>query len=93
MWLILTLLLSSPAVACDNGCEPYENVCACRGSTNEGVPVIYTTDEKPPRHPEPAWERMEVKAALPPSCAVTNNCSDQQAIDAAAEGKRKAGLK
>lgn len=96
MKLIMPLLLiSSFAVACPKGTVEFNGNCASMPSPEESTlaPMIPTSNEKPSRHPESAWERGEVHAETPPSCASTNDCSDQKAIDAAKAGKKAAGLR
>lgn len=88
-WLVL-LLMAGPAFAleCGTGCYEYNHTCACEEKT-EADTSAKPSDEKPPRS-----GRTEVTdAAMPPSCAVANACSDQKAIDAAQAGKRAAGIK
>jgi len=93
--MIIFSLLATTGWACKSGCIAYEGNCACEAQVERVVneSTYQPSDEKPPRHPEPAWQRGEVIAATPSSCAFTNACSDQQAIDATAQGKKSAGIK
>jgi hypothetical protein len=99
--LLVVLLLAAPAVACNKGCAPYQgdlDLCVCdqapeRSDNTPTADPLVVSDEKPSRHPESAYLRGEVIAATPPSCAATNDCSDQKEIDAAAQGKKAAGVK
>lgn len=92
--IILLTLTWTVLAECPKGYQQYKDACEDMRSPDTGPSVpTPTSDEKPSRHPEPAWQRGEVNAETPPSCAYTNNCSDQKAIDAAKQGKKAAGIK
>jgi hypothetical protein len=95
MRTIIFLLLSSNLWACKPNEIAWEGRCAAdpKPVDTVAVPEVQPSSEKPSRHPEPAWQRGEVHADTPPSCAATNACSDQVAIEATKEGKKAAGLK
>jgi hypothetical protein len=79
------------AHGCGSGCEEQSGVCACFG-TPEIAPSVVPSDEKPRHNGVPSWQSGEVVASTQPSCAYTNNCSDQKQIDAAKAGKKAANV-
>jgi len=85
-----------PALTCPAGCYLYNGNCACDVQPEKGiepVQVYKPSDEKPSHHPEPAYQRGDVVAAFPESL-IARDLADQRAKDkAAAQGKKKAGLK
>lgn len=90
-WAVLPILL-----ACDKGCEEHDGVCACDIPAEKAQSVTdasVVSDEKPARHPEPAWQRGEVKADMPASTAFKDALADEAKARAEAEGKAKAGIK
>lgn len=91
---IALLFVSSLSMACPKGSEEFNGNCAEMPSPSESAltPMIRPSDEKPSRHPESAWERGEVKADMPASCAATRKCSDDIAINAQAQGKKAARI-
>ncbi len=96
--LFLSLLwLSSAAFACGLGCTEYEGTCACDAKPAESPAQVdqsaWVSDEKPSRHPEPAYQRGEVNALMLPSLAAQDMKQDQEARQADAQGKIAAGLK
>lgn len=86
---ITVLFMSSFAVAtCPSGKIEYEGICADLPSPSEQAlaPMVPTSDEKPSRHPEPAWERGEVHADIVPLPPVKK---EPVAYDAQAEKDQK----
>jgi len=65
--LLLLFILSSPLYAsCAKNFLEYEGVCASlqtpvEGDSNAPTPKAWVSDEKPPRNPQPAYERNDVK--------------------------------
>jgi len=92
---IAVLFLAVPVVACPTGTIAMAGVCAAMPAPKDTVAVaeIRPSDEKPSRHPEPAWQRGEVKADMPVSTAGADDIADRQKADAIIEGKKKAGIK
>lgn len=97
---ILTVLVFLPSfvLACAKGCTEYEGNCACEPpsadtQTLAPMPQGVVSDEKPSRHPEPAWQRGEVHADTPPSVAAKDALADEEKAKAEADGKAAAGLK
>lgn len=94
--MILLLLASSVwAVQCEKGCSEWEGVCACdapKASSSEPE-QNYASDEKPSKHPEPAYQRGEVNIVNVPNTAEEDIKIDQEKAKADAEGRKAAGLK
>lgn len=63
---ILLFVASFAVASCPKGSEEYGGRCAEMPSPSESTlaPMVSTNNEKPPRHPEPAWQRGEVKADM-----------------------------
>lgn len=89
--LLLFLCITSQA-ACGPGCFVYEGVCACDEKPKDlvAVPEVKPSDEKPPRHPEPAWQRGDVIADMPPSTAMRDLEESNIKMRATIQGKKKA---
>jgi hypothetical protein len=93
MKTLIVLLLAVPVMAsCPKNCEEHYGSCACEQPPAEIAPSVKPSDEKPRHSQIPEWQDGGVKADTPPSCAYTNTCSDQKAIDAEKAGKKAAGL-
>lgn len=96
-WIMLSLMLASVgAVACDKGCSEYEGVCACDIKPAEVAAAVDTSvwvsDEKPSRHPEPAWQRGEVKVIDVPATGGEDAKQDLERQQADRAGKLAAGI-
>lgn len=81
-------------LACDQGCDEHYGVCACDQKPNV-EPTAYltsTSDEKPSRHPEPAWQRGEVKASEGKEERESAYKQDKAKDDANEQGKKAAGI-
>jgi len=98
MKTIVLLLLASNvfAVVCPTNYTEWEGVCAQldapRDKSTEPE-INYASDEKPSRHPEPEWQRGEVKIAVIRNLAAEDIHMDQEKAQADAEGKAAAGIK
>jgi hypothetical protein len=93
--LLIVLLFAVPVLAvCSKDSIEIEGVCAVMPSPEESTlaPIVSTSDEKPSRHPEPAYLRGDVKADMPPSCSAKDAKSDQDKAQADKDGKKSAGL-
>lgn len=93
--LIVVVAVNGVAVACGTGCEPHGEVCACDAKPSDLGPMHATnwaSDEAPPRHPEPAWQRGEVRAETPASLVMDDEKQDREKSTADAAGKFAAGL-
>lgn len=93
--VIVIMGLAGSAVACPKGTVEYEGVCADLPSPEESTlaPAVgVVSDEKPPQHPEPAYQRGEVTADMPESQVAEDTKMDQEKAAADAEGKKAAGL-
>lgn len=90
--LLISAVAVSPLLSCPPGSIEYEGVCAAEPQAEGGGPSAKPSDEKPPTDKMPSYEREGIRADTPSSCAATNNCSDQKAIDADAAGKKAAGI-
>lgn len=96
MKLIAILLIASNALAvCPKGFEEHEGVCASlQGQVQEGsMDASVASDEKPSKHPEPAWQRGEVNIVNVPNCAAEDIKADQERAQADKEGKLAAGIR
>lgn len=92
--LIVVLFLSVPAVACPIGTLVYEGVCAADPRPAVvAVDYVKPSDEKPPHHPESAWQRGDVKADMSQSKMADDEKQDQEKIEAEKQGKKAAGIK
>lgn len=89
---IVVLFLALPCGACSTGCSPYEGLCACDQRAEQPIQTYKPSDEKPSRHPEPAYQRGEVKALTPPSLVSEDETLDREKADATAQGKKAAGV-
>lgn len=93
---VAVLFVSGVAVAsCPKGTIEFSGGCAEMPSPSESTlaPMVATSNEKPSRHPEAAWQRGEVNAVNPPSLAAQDAKMDQDNAAAVAEGRAKAGIK
>lgn len=93
--LLIVALLAGPVLAaCTKNCEDHYGVCACDQPPTEFTvtPNYKPSDEKPSKHPQPAWERGEVKADMPSSLQAQDAKQDQDQVDAIHSGKHAAGL-
>jgi hypothetical protein len=61
----MSMLLSSVVIACPAGTIPYQGLCADEPVPKDTVVVAEAkpSDEKPSRHPEPAYQRGEFKVS------------------------------
>ena len=89
--MIAVALLSSLAVACPKGTIEYNGACYADPKPSDNVPVPETkpSDEKPPRHPEPPYQRGDVMAAMPPSEIANDTAADVKKKCAEISGKKK----
>jgi len=90
LFFVAVLLL-----ACPTGCSQYEGNCACDEKTITATVTVQpgvVSDEKPPRHPQPAYERGDVTVDTPPSLAGQDEKQDREKANANFEGKKAAGL-
>ena len=93
--VLLPFMLLVEAVAkCGKDCESHSGVCACFGTPEQAKSAdeVQPSDERPSRHPEPAWQRGEVVASTGQEERNLAYQHDKAIDDANAEGKRKAGL-
>lgn len=92
--VVILLFVSSLAMACPKGTEPWEGGCASMPSPDESAlaPVVAISTEKAPSDKMPSYERAGVKAAMPPSCASQDAKADQEKADADKQGKHAAGV-
>ena len=90
--IIVSLLMTAPLYAeCPKGTTEYEGVCAA-DLPSEKAPAVQPSDEKPSKHPEPAWERGEVHADMPVSLIDQDRKMDEIQNQAIEDGKKAAGL-
>lgn len=92
--LSIILLLASIGWACDEGCTEWKDSCACeakKGSAPEET--NYASDEEPPKHPQPEWERGLVNVIRVPELSAQDHAYDQEKAKADLEGKKAAGIK
>lgn len=89
-WCALPFLL-----ACDSGCEIHEGVCACNQRPEQLTQAqeVQPSDEKPSRHPQPAYQRGGVVASSGQEEQASAYKRDKEIDDANAEGKQSAGIK
>jgi hypothetical protein len=93
--LALIVFVGMLLLACPKGTVNYEGVCADLPSPDESTlaPAVgVVSDEKPSRHPEPAYQRGEVTADMPESQVAEDTKMDQEKAQADIEGKKAAGL-
>jgi hypothetical protein len=95
--LVLILILSLNVFSCPAGTIQGPGYCAAEPSptqeTHAELSPYIVSDEKPSRHPEPAYQRGEVNAVTPPSLAAQDAKEDQERAEAEAQGKKTAGIK
>lgn len=78
---------------CPSGWTEWEGKCAAIPNPEiSSVPEVQPSKEKPPRHPEPAWQRGDVIADTPQSLASQDAKQDAERDKADAEGKKAAGV-
>lgn len=58
--VLLCCVSGSQAVVCPTGYSEWKNGCAA-DLKPESTPSVKPSDELPSRHPQPAWQRGEVK--------------------------------
>lgn len=88
----LLLVATALAVDCPKNCEEWEGVCACDAPKATVPETDYSSDEKPPCHPQPEWERGIVNTVTVPNLAAEDAKMDREKAEADAEGKRAAGI-
>ncbi len=67
MWMLIVLFLAAPAVACNKGCQPYQDgICVCDPpqETYKMAPTP-TSEEKPPTEKMPSYQRAGIHADMP----------------------------
>lgn len=92
----IVVLCTIVAMSCPKGTIDYQGICADMPSadTETLAPAVgVVSDEKPPRHPEPAYERGEVTVDNLQSKIYEDSKMDQEKAQADADGKKAAGLK
>ncbi len=92
MWMLLVLLIASPAIACPKGYTEWEGTCSADLQPEAAEPAV-PSDEKPSRHPEPAWQRGDVGVLMPQSLQMQDEKEDRERNDAEIVGKKAAGIK
>lgn len=93
--LVASMSVASMAFACNKGCQEHQGVCVCDAAPVEEAPRVtagVVSDEKPPRHPQPAYERGDVIADMPPNLIAQDAKVDREIKAAVFEGKKAAGL-
>jgi len=94
--LVVSLFLGASCfAACDKGCSDWEGVCACdapKATVGEPDPSSFASDEKPSKHPEPAYQRGEVHVVDVPNMAADDIKQDQERNEADIVGKKAAGI-
>ena len=90
--LLVIMVFASNAFACEAGCTSYQGTCACDQVPEKAVQTTFPSDEKPPRHPEPAYQRGDITVDMPTSTDSEDAKLDQEKAQAATEGKKAAGL-
>lgn len=93
--LVIALLMASPVFpSCPNGFTAYGKDVCVQELKPEAAPDVYrVSDEEPPRHPEPAYQRGEVTVDMPTSTAAQDVKMDKERDKADAEGKKAAGIR
>lgn len=92
--IALLLLLSSVAIACDKGCTEWEGICACDApkASSQEPEINYASDEKPSKHPEPAYQRGEVNIVEAENMGTQDMKIDQEKAQADLDGKKAAKI-
>ena len=92
-WLLVVLLVPAVAWSCKPGyvATDVEGVCQ-EGSFTHTDPAIMS-DEKPPSDRMPSWQREGIKVVEAPNMEAEDHRQDVEKMDAAKEGKRRAGIK
>ncbi len=90
--LALPFLLVWDSFGCPAGTTEYQGVCAADLQPEKAVQTFVPSDEKPSRHPQPAWQRGDVIADTPPSQAANDAKMDAERVKADGAGKKAAGL-
>jgi hypothetical protein len=97
LWIgfVTGVLLCHFGHACGPNQISYEGVCADNPQPEKPTSQDYykPSDELPPKHPEPAWQRGDVIADTPASKASDDAKQDQEKAEADAQGKAAAGIK
>src|ERR1700758_3214130 len=84
---------NSQTTACPDGWVEWEGHCAAIPQPEaQSVKEFQPSNEKPPRHPEPPWQRGDVIADMPQSLASQDAKLDQERAEADAQGKKAAGV-
>lgn len=89
---ILMLLISSPLAACDKGYSEYAGVCSDDQSPQKAIQTTVPSEEKPSHHPQPAYQREEVKVDMPESLMAKDARADKERDEATEAGRKAAGL-
>jgi len=79
---------NSQSSPCPANTVQWEGTCAATPqAVQAAVPEIQPSSEKPSRHPEAAWERKEVIAAMPESQIANDTEQDNEKKCASIKGK------
>lgn len=90
--LILMFIASLASATCPAGTVADSGACRYLNEASAEDNAKWVSDEKPPKHPEPAWQRGEVKAIAAPSALAEDLRSDEEKANADREGKMAAGV-
>jgi hypothetical protein len=93
MWIVIVLLMIVPVLAdCPKGTTPYkEGVCTADiQPETDTTPEVKPSNEKPPRNPQPAYERNDVHIVdIKPESTVDDEIAAAKAEDARLAGSGK----